>query len=101
MPQTARPQPIPDRYRRVTPVLVVDGADRALEFYAAVFDAVERVRFAAPDGTIAHAEVEIGDSVAIVEDALPYMGTQAPPAAVSTALPRPSMSMSMSRTLTP
>ncbi len=79
MSQTAKPNPIPDRYRRVTPALVVDGASQALEFYAAVFDATERLRFPGPDGTVAHAEIEIGDSIIIVEDASPYMGTQAPP----------------------
>jgi PhnB protein len=63
----------------VTPALVVDGAAEALEFYAAVFDATERMRFSGPDGTVAHAEVEIGDSVLIVEEASPHMGTQAPP----------------------
>lgn len=81
MSQTAKPKPIPDRYRRVTPALVVDGASKALEFYAAVFKATERLRFPGPNGTIAHAEIEIGDSVVIVEDASPYMGTRAPPAA--------------------
>jgi PhnB protein len=81
MSQTATPKPIPDRYGRVTPALVVAGAGKALEFYAAVFDATERLRHSGPDGTIAHAEMEIGDSVVIVEDASPHMGTQAPPAA--------------------
>jgi PhnB protein len=80
MASTPKPQPIPDRYRRVTPVLVVEGAANALEFYAEVFGATERVRFPGPDGTIAHAEIEIGDSVVMVEDASPFMGTTAPPA---------------------
>ncbi|HSK95165.1 MAG TPA: VOC family protein, partial [Euzebyales bacterium] len=74
------PQPIPDRYRRVTPALVVDGAARALEFYAEVFGATERMRIPGPGGTIAHAEIEIGDSVLMVDDAAPAMGTEAPPA---------------------
>ena len=86
MSQT-KPKPIPDRYRRVTPALVVDGASKALEFYAAAFDATERLRFSGPDGTIAHAEIEIGDSVVIVEDASPYMGTQGPPAAGLDGIP--------------
>jgi PhnB protein len=73
------PQPIPDRYRRVTPALVVDGAVKALEFYAEVFGATERSRIPGPGGTIAHAEIEIGDSVVMVEDASPFMGTKAPP----------------------
>jgi PhnB protein len=80
MSQAARPNPIPSTYRRVTPCLVVEGAAKALEFYAEVFGATERLRFAGPGGTVAHAEVEIGDSVLIVEDASPHMGTSAPPA---------------------
>lgn len=80
MAPTSRPNPIPDRYRRITPCLVVRGGAQALEFYAEVFQAKERMRFPGPDGTIVHAEIEIGDSVIIVEDESPYMGTQAPPA---------------------
>jgi PhnB protein len=76
---SAKPKPIPDRYRRVTPALIVNGGARALEFYAQVFGATERMRFPGPGGTVAHAEIEIGDSVLIVEEASPYMGTKAPP----------------------
>lgn len=74
-----KPNPIPDTYRRVTPCLTVHGAAKALEFYAAVFGAVERMRFPGPGGTIAHAEIEIGDSVVIVDDEDPRRGTTAPP----------------------
>jgi PhnB protein len=77
--QPAKPNPIPARYRRVTPALVVNGAARAIEFYAEVFGATERMRFPGPGGSVAHAEIEIGDSVLIVEDASPWMSTQAPP----------------------
>ena len=78
MPAT-NPTPIPDRYRRITPVLVVDGAARAIAFYTEVFGARERARFPGPAGTIVHAEVEIGDSVVILEDPSAFMGTEAPP----------------------
>jgi PhnB protein len=74
-----KPEPIPGNYRRVTPTLVVDGGVKALEFYTAVFAATERIRFPGPGDTIAHAELEIGDSVIMVEEASPYQGTQAPP----------------------
>jgi PhnB protein len=74
-----KPDPIPGTYRRITPALVVNGGDKALAFYADVFGATERMRFPGPDGTIAHAEIEVGDSVVIVEDASPFMGTSAPP----------------------
>lgn len=79
MTPAAKPGPIPDSYRRVTPSLTVAGAVKALEFYGAVFGATERMRFPGPEGTIAHAEIEIGDSVLIVEDEDPQRGTKAPP----------------------
>jgi PhnB protein len=74
-----RPNPIPDSYRRVTPGLIIEGAAKALEFYAAVFGATERMRFPGPGGTIVHAEIEIGDSVVIIADADPQHGTKGPP----------------------
>jgi PhnB protein len=77
---TAKPNPVPDTYRRVTPCLIVQGAAKALDFYASVFGAIERMRFPAPGGTIAHAEIQIGDSVVIVEEEDPHRGTIAPPA---------------------
>ncbi|MFG2025943.1 VOC family protein [Streptomyces sp. NPDC048825] len=80
MSPTAALKPIPDAYRRVTPCLVVQGAAKALEFYGEVFGATERMRFPGPGGTVVHAEIEIGDSVVIVEDASPMLGTEAPPA---------------------
>src|SRR6266702_6317446 len=79
MTSTAKPSPIPDTYRRITPCLVVHGAAQALDFYAQVFGAAERTRVPGPHGTIAHAEIQIGDSVVIVEDEDPQRGTKAPP----------------------
>jgi PhnB protein len=76
---TTKPDPIPDTYRRVTPALVVNRGVKALEFYAEVLGATERMRIPGPAGTIAHAEIEIGDSVVMVDDASPGMGTEAPP----------------------
>jgi PhnB protein len=80
MAPTTKPKPIPDAYRRVTPCLVVQGGAKALAFYAAVFGATERMRFPGPGGTIAHAEMQIGDSVVIIEDESPEQGSKAPPA---------------------
>jgi PhnB protein len=71
---------IPDSYRHVTPALVVRDAAKAIEFYGEVFGATERMRYPGPGGGVAHAEVEIGDSVVMVEDESPYLGTQAPAA---------------------
>jgi len=79
MAPTTTPKPIPDAYRRVTPCLVVQGGAKALEFYAEVFGATERMRFPGPGGTVAHAEIQIGDSVVIIEDEVPEQGSKAPP----------------------
>ena len=58
----------------------MQDAAKALEFYAAVFGATERMRFPRPGGTILHAEVQIGDSVVMIEDEDPQRRTKAPPA---------------------
>ena len=75
----AKPSPIPDAYRRITPCLVVQGAAKALDFYTQAFGAAERMRLPGPHGTIAHAEIQLGDSVVILEDENPQRGTAAPP----------------------
>src|SRR5581483_4239387 len=79
MSTTDKPNPIPASYRRVTPSLTIRGAEKALEFYRAVFGATERMRFPGPGGTIAHAEIQIGDSVIMVDDEDPQRGTSGPP----------------------
>ncbi|GGG49111.1 glyoxalase [Caldovatus sediminis] len=63
--------PIPPGYPRVTPYLAIEGAERALAFYAEVFGALERMRLPAPGGRIGHAEIEIGESVIMLADPWP------------------------------
>jgi PhnB protein len=60
--------PIPEQYPRVTPHLSIAGAVDAIDFYTSVLEAKERehMRMAMPDGTIAHAEIEIGGSVIMI-----------------------------------
>ena len=50
---------IPDGYTAITPYLVAEDAPGLLDFLANGFGAVERMRLPMPDGSIAHAEVEI------------------------------------------
>jgi PhnB protein len=76
---TSKPNPIPDSYRRVTPCLIVQEAAKAIDFYADVFGATERMRFPGPGGSVAHAEIQIGDSVVIIEGESPHLETKAPP----------------------
>jgi PhnB protein len=72
--------PIPEAYRRVNACFIVNEAAKAIEFYSDVFGATERMRTPGPGDTIVHAELEIGDSILMLEDASEFMGTQAPPA---------------------
>ncbi len=55
-------QPVPAGYHTVTPYLVVPNALAFVAFVEKAFAAVEQSRVLRPDGTIAHAEVQIGDS---------------------------------------
>ena len=71
-------KPIPDGYPRVTPYLIVDGASAAIEFYTSVFGAAERMRMAAPDDKVGHAELEIGDSMIMLADEAPDMDARSP-----------------------
>ncbi len=73
-------KPIPDGYPQVTPYLFVDGAQAAIDFYSSVFGATERMRMPGPDGKIAHAELEVGDSVIMLSDPFPGQSQQSPTA---------------------
>jgi PhnB protein len=70
--------PIPADYPRVNPYLCIDGAARAIEFYADVFGAQERMRMPAPDGRIGHAELQIGDAVIMLADEYPELDFRSP-----------------------
>ena len=71
-------QPIPEGYQSVSPALAVDGAAEAIEFYRRAFGAKERFRMPGPDGSIAHAELEIGDSVVMISDPFPHSTVRPP-----------------------
>jgi PhnB protein len=61
-------KPIPDEYHSVQPYLVVDGAERLIEFLKGTFEVADPMRMPRPDGKIGHAEVRIGDSVVMLAD---------------------------------
>ena len=63
---------VPDGYHSVNPYIVVAGVERLIGFLRDVFDGCERgEREVSADGTIEHAEVEIGDSVVMLSEARP------------------------------
>ncbi len=67
--KTPAPEPIATRAYRAEPHLRVQGAAELIDFLKRAFGAKETARHAAPDGTISHAEVTIGDSVIGTGDA--------------------------------
>lgn len=69
---------VPEGYRSITPYLTVDDGQAAIEFYKRVFGATERGVMSAPDGKVAHAELQIGDSVVMLSDRFPQSACQTP-----------------------
>jgi uncharacterized glyoxalase superfamily protein PhnB len=63
--------PIPDGYRTVTPYLVVEGLNKVINFLKSAFNAETKSCVTQPDGSIAHAEVKIGDSFVMLGEARP------------------------------
>jgi len=75
---TIKVKPIPDGYHTATPYLSIKGATAALDFYKRAFGASEIMRMPGPNGTIGHAEVQIGDSRIMLADEFPQMGFVGP-----------------------
>ena len=71
-------QAVPEGYQTLTPYLSVDDAEAAIDFYRRAFGATEQARMASPDGKIAHAELQIGDSKVMLSDAFPQFTVKPP-----------------------
>ncbi len=63
-------QPIPDGYTAITPYLVAEDAPGLIDFLKNGFGAVERMRMPMPDGSLGHAEVEIGGAAVMLSSAM-------------------------------
>lgn len=70
--------PIPPGYTSLTPFLVIDGAAEAIDFYTAIFGAELIEKMDAPDGKIAHAEMDFGSGRLQLSDPNEQYGLQAP-----------------------
>jgi PhnB protein len=70
--------PIPEGYQSITPYLPIEGAADAIEFYKRAFGATERGRMEGPGGSVAHAEIQIGDSVVMLGDPFPQSSIKPP-----------------------
>lgn len=71
-------KPIPDTHSSAIPYLIVSDASAAIAFYKTVFGAQELVCLAAPDGKVAHAEIQFGNVRIMLADEYPDMGYKSP-----------------------
>ena len=62
----------------MSPYLFIDGASAAIDFYCSVLGARERMRMPGPDGTVFHAEIEVGDSMIMLGEQNPDMDVRGP-----------------------
>lgn len=63
--------PVPAGYTTLTPFFCVDGAAEAIDFYRAVLGATVVSRFDGPDGTVAHAELQVAHGRMQLSDPAP------------------------------
>src|SRR5436190_23430691 len=61
---------VPESYHTVTPQLTLDNAAQAIEWYKKALGAEEKGRAVGPDGKIMHADLVIGNSHFMVNDAM-------------------------------
>ena len=62
--------PIPEGFHTVTPHLIFDQAAQAIEWYKTALGADEKSRSLGPDGKVIHAELQIGTSRIMMNDAM-------------------------------
>jgi PhnB protein len=62
---------IPEGYHTLSPLLVVRGAEQAIEFYKKAFGAELRGMSRGPGNKVIHAALKIGDSMLMLSDEFP------------------------------
>jgi PhnB protein len=68
----------PPGYHSVTPYLALRDAKAAIDFYRRAFGADLVLKLDMPDGSIAHAEIRIGDSILMLAEENPDSGNRSP-----------------------
>jgi PhnB protein len=54
---------LPDGFHTLTPNIIAEDAERAVDFLKRAFGATENYRLTLSDGSISHCELKIGDSI--------------------------------------
>ena len=67
---TRATSPIREGFHTVTPQLIFDNAAQAIDWYTRALGAEEQSRAVGPDGKIMHAELQIGSSRIMLNDAM-------------------------------
>jgi PhnB protein len=62
--------PVPEGFHTVTPHLIFENAAKAIDWYKKALGAEEKSRSLGPDGKIAHAQLQIGNSLIMLNDAM-------------------------------
>ena len=63
------PSPIPEAFDSLTPQLSVPDVEAAIHFCRRAFGATQRLTIPHPDGTLVHAQVQIGESIVMLDRA--------------------------------
>lgn len=71
-------QAIPEGYHTLIPYINIKDAAEAIDFYKKAFGAKEIGRLTMPDGSIGHAEIEIGDSKIMLAEESTEWGNKSP-----------------------
>ncbi len=62
--------PVPSGFHTVTAHLIFDNSDQAIDWYKKALGAEEKSRAVGPDGKVMHADLQIGDSHIMLNDAM-------------------------------